>query len=98
MFELIPQCPSGDTWSDPDLNQPTKWLELTMSALADVEKKFSIDLDRIYLAGQSMRGLGVWSALQTHPGRWAAGGILSAYDNFTIVEAFASTPLWGVEG
>ncbi|HEV2103941.1 MAG TPA: hypothetical protein VGR58_14280, partial [Candidatus Acidoferrum sp.] len=23
MFVLLPQCPSGDNWSDPDLNQPT---------------------------------------------------------------------------
>jgi len=53
MFVLLPQCPSGDNWSDPDLNQPTKWLELTIGALADVEKEFSIDPDRVYLAGQS---------------------------------------------
>src|SRR5258708_2618634 len=98
MFELIPQCPSGDNWSDPDLNQPTKWLELTMSALADVEKEFSIDPDRIYLAGQSMGGLGVWSALQAYPGRWAAAVILSAYDNFTNLKALASTPLWVFQG
>jgi predicted peptidase len=51
MFVLLPQCPAGDNWSDPDLNQPTKWLELTMSALAEVEKEFSIDPDRIYLTG-----------------------------------------------
>ena len=94
MFELVPQCPSGDNWSDPDLNQPTKWFELTMSALAEVEKEFSIDPDRIYLAGQSMGGLGVWSALQAYPGKWAAAVILSAYDNFTNVKALASTPLW----
>jgi len=98
MFELVPQCPSGDNWSDPDLNQPTKWLELTMSALAEVEKEFSIDPDRIYLAGQSMGGLGVWSALQAYPGRWAGAVILSAYDNFTNVHALAQTPLWVFQG
>jgi predicted peptidase len=98
MFELVPQCPSGDNWSDPDLNQPTKWLELAMSALAEVEKEFSIDPDRIYLAGQSMGGLGVWSALQAYPGKWAAAVILSAYDNFTDVKALASTPLWVFQG
>ena len=98
MFVLLPQCPSGDNWSDPDLNQPTKWLELTMSTLADVEKEFSIDPDRIYLSGQSMGGLGVWSALQAYPGKWAAAVILSAYDNFTNVSALASTPLWVFQG
>ncbi|HET7108244.1 MAG TPA: alpha/beta hydrolase-fold protein [Candidatus Acidoferrum sp.] len=98
MFVLLPQCPSGDNWSDPDLNQPTKWLELTVSALADVEKEFSIDLDRIYLAGQSMGGLGVWSALQAYPGKWAAAMIMSAYDNFTDIPALAETPLWVFQG
>ncbi len=98
MFVLLPQCPSGDNWSDPDLNQPTKWLELTMSALADVQKEFSIDPDRIYLAGQSMGGLGAWSALQAYPGKWAAGVILSAYDNFTNVHALTQTPLWVFQG
>jgi predicted peptidase len=98
MFVLLPQCPSGDNWSDPDLNQPTKWLEMTMSGVADVEKEFSIDPDRIYLAGQSMGGLGVWSALQAYPGQWAAAVILSAYDNFTNVKALASTPLWVFQG
>jgi predicted peptidase len=98
MFVLLPQCPSGDNWSDPDLNQPTKWLELTMSALADVQKEFSIDPDRIYLAGQSMGGLGVWSALQAYPGKWAAAMILSAYDNFTNIPALAHTPLWVFQG
>jgi len=98
MFVLLPQCPSGENWSDPDLNQPTKWLELTMSAMADVEKEFSIDPDRVYLAGQSMGGLGVWSTLQAYPGKWAAAVILSAYDNFTDVKAVASTPLWVFQG
>jgi predicted peptidase len=98
MFILLPQCPSGDNWSDPELNQPTKWLALAISALADVQKEFSIDTDRLYLAGQSMGGLGVWSTLQAYPGKWAAAVILSAYDNFTDVKALAQTPLWVFQG
>lgn len=98
MFLLAPQCPSGENWSDPELNQPTKWLEMTMSALADVEKEFSIDTDRVYLAGQSMGGLGAWSTLQAYPGKWAAAIILCAYDNFTNVKALAQTPLWVFQG
>jgi len=70
-----------------------------MSALADVEKEFSIDLDRIYLAGQSMGWAWVCGRrLQAYPGRWAAAIILSAYDNFTNVKALASTPLWVFQG
>jgi predicted peptidase len=98
MFILLPQCPSNDNWSDPDLNQPSKWLEMTMSALADVQKEFSIDASRIYLAGQSMGGLGVWSTLQAYPGKWAAAVILCAYDNFTDIAAIAHTPIWVFQG
>ena len=98
MFVLLPQCPSGENWSDPDLNQPTKWLELTMAALAEVRKKFSIDPDRLYLAGQSMGGLGAWSTLQVYPSMWAAAVILSAYDNFTDIKVLAQTPIWVFQG
>jgi predicted peptidase len=98
MFVLLPQCPSGDNWSDPELNQPTKWLELTMRALASVQKEYSIDADRLYLAGQSMGGLGAWSTLQAYPGKWAAALILSAYDNFTDIKALAQTPIWVFQG
>jgi predicted peptidase len=98
MFVLLPQCPSGDNWSDPDINQPTKWLELTMAALADVRKEFSIDPDRLYLAGQSMGGLGVWSTLQAYPGMWAAAVVLCAYDNFTDVSVLARMPIWVFQG
>ncbi len=98
MFILLPQCPSGQNWSDPDINQPTQWLELTMGALAQVRKEFSIDPDRLYLAGQSMGGLGAWSTLQAYPKIWAAAVILSAYDNFTDIQAVAQTPIWLFQG
>ncbi len=98
MFILLPQCPSGQNWSDPDINQPTQWLEMTMGALAQVRKEFSIDPDRLLLAGQSMGGLGVWSTLQAYPKIWAAAVILSAYDNFTDIQAVAQTPIWVFQG
>ena len=98
MFILLPQCSSGDNWSDPDLNQPSNPLVLTMNALAEVQMEFSIDPDRLYLAGQSMGGLGVWSTLQAYPGKWAAALILSAYDNFTDIKALTQTPLWVFQG
>lgn len=98
MFVLAPQCPSGQTWADPEFNLPSKWLILAMGMLAKVEKQFSIDTDRIYLAGQSMGGLGVWSLLQTHQGQWAAAIVMSAYDTFTDVPAIVAVPLWVFQG
>jgi len=98
MFVLVPQCPSGQIWADPEFNEPSKWLRLTMDALAKVEKQFSIDPDRVYLAGQSMGGLGVWSLLQQYPGTWAGAIVMSAYDTFTDVPAIVQVPLWVFQG
>jgi predicted peptidase len=98
VFVLAPQCPSGESWSEPEFNQPSKWLLLAMDALAKVEKDFSIDPDRVYIAGQSMGGLGVWSLLQNYRGTWAGAIVMSAYDTFSDVPAVAEVPLWVFQG
>jgi predicted peptidase len=97
-FVLAPQCPVGENWADPDLNQPTRALEMSLQILAVVEKQFAIDPDRIYLLGQSMGGLGVWSLLQTHGEKWAGAVVLAAYDNFTAPMAISRVPLWVFQG
>jgi len=97
-FVLAPQCPLGQTWSEPELNRPSETLLLVMDALYKTGREFSIDPDRIYLAGQSMGGVGVWSLIQTYPNQWAAALILSAYDNFTNVLGISMVPLWLFQG
>src|ERR1700687_2036352 len=77
-FVLAPQCPIGENWSDPDLNEPSKALELSLQILTGIQKEFSIDPDRVYVVGQSMGGLGVYSLLQLYPEKWAAAIILTA--------------------
>jgi predicted peptidase len=98
VFVFAPQCPSGENWSEPEFNQPSKWLALTREALAKVEKDFSIDPDRVYLAGQSMGGLGVWSLLQNYRGQWAGAIVMSAYDTFSDIPAIAEVALWVFQG
>jgi predicted peptidase len=98
MFVLAPQCPTGQDWAEPEFNQPSKWLTLAMDALAKVQKDFSIDPDRVYVAGQSMGGLAVWSLLQNYRGKWAAAIIMSAYDTFSDIPAIGEVPLWVFQG
>ena len=97
-FVLVPQCPSGENWSEPELNRPSPALLLTMDALLKTQREFSIDPDRIYIVGQSMGGLGVYSLVQNYPNQWAAGIVISAFDNFTNVLALSSVPLWVFQG
>jgi predicted peptidase len=93
-FVFAPQCPPRKNWAEPEFNQPSKWLSLMMEALAKVEKEFSIDPDRVYIVGQSMGGIGVWSLLQNYPGKWAGAIVISAYDTFSDIPAITAVPLW----
>jgi predicted peptidase len=97
-FVLAPQCPEDHFWSEPEMNEISPQLQMALDILASVQMEFSIDLDRIYLAGQSMGGLGVWSLLQAQPDRWAAALVLCAFDNFTNVKGIARVPVWVFQG
>jgi predicted peptidase len=97
-FVFAPQCPVGQYWSEPEFNQPSRWLMLAMEALGKIEKQYSIDPDRVYLVGQSMGGLGVYSLLQNYTGQWAAAIVISAYDTFSDIPAIAKVPLWVFQG
>ena len=93
-FVLAPQCPQNENWSNPELNEVAGPLQSAMEIFALVQKDYSLDPDRIYLAGQSMGGLGVWALLQTYPELWAGAIVVSSYDNFTNVRAITRVPLW----
>jgi predicted esterase len=68
---VMPQCPLGSFWTDPD--------EMTqaMEALDLETAEFHGDPDRTYLAGLSMGGYGSWELVREHPHRWAAVTIAS---------------------
>jgi predicted peptidase len=97
-FVLAPQCPMPEDWAEPEFNQPSKALLLAIEILTGVQKEFSIDPDRVYLVGQAMGGLGVWSLLQNYPEKWAGAVIVAAYDNFTNTMAISRVPLWVFQG
>lgn len=62
-FILVsPQCPSGRVWSD----------EVLLGLLDDIERRYRVDLGRVYLTGLSMGGYGTWSLGMKYPERFAA--------------------------
>jgi predicted peptidase len=69
-----------------------------MDALLKTQREFSIDPALVYVVGQSMGGLGVYSLVQNYPDKWAAAIVLSAFDNLTNVLALSSVPLWVFQG
>jgi predicted peptidase len=61
-FVLVaPQCP-GEEWS----------AEVVLGVLDQVEARYAVDTNRVYLTGLSMGGYGVWDLATSHAERFAA--------------------------
>jgi predicted peptidase len=62
-FILVsPQCPNGTSWSD----------EALLALLDEIQEKYRVDENRVYLTGLSMGGYGTWSLGLKYPDRFAA--------------------------
>lgn len=84
-FFLAPQAPTdeGDSrwvnwdWSKGsyDINAipESTSMKVAMTMLDALTAQFSVDLDRVYVVGESMGGFGTWDALSRHPERFAGG-------------------------
>ncbi len=96
---LLPQCRPGSYWSDPLMD------EMVMRALEEASADIGADASRLYLAGVSMGGYGVWHLASHHAGRFAAlvsvcgGSPLRAGERFRpIAEKVGRTPAWLFHG
>ena len=62
---VVPQCRQETFWAGPMMNQ-------AVAALDQTVKEFGGDENRLYVAGYSMGGFGVWQMAITHPNKFAA--------------------------
>lgn len=93
-FVLAPQVSETKAWARPHAQAPPVSLRLAFEILDSVEKEYSIDPGRIFVAGQSMGGEGVWAALASAPGRFAAAIALCGYGFDDMIPRAAKTPVW----
>lgn len=105
-FVLVPQCPKNKRWVEVDWSakshiQPigmSKPMQLTLSLLKQIEKKFKIDEKRIYLTGLSMGGFGSWDLIARLPDKFAAVvPVCGGGDEQTAVK-FRKIPVWAFHG
>jgi predicted peptidase len=59
---VSPQCPEGQVWSK----------ETLLALLDEMEAKYAVDRQRVYLTGLSMGGYGTWDLGFSYPERFAA--------------------------
>jgi predicted peptidase len=62
---VFPQCRENTFWAGPMMEQ-------SLAALDQTVKEFGGNEDRLFIAGYSMGGFGVWQSAITHPDKFAA--------------------------
>lgn len=71
-YVVAPQCAENQMWATLDRAEPTGQLLLALDLIGDLRKRFRLDKRRIYLAGQSLGGFGVWGLITARPRAFAA--------------------------
>ena len=75
---VLPQCADGGFWSSGEMSS------YSLAALDASVNEFNADPRRVYLAGFSLGGYGVWQIAAAHPGKFAAlmpvaGGVVGQH-------------------
>jgi predicted peptidase len=95
-FVLAPQ--SLGTWDSIADTETSEELNLVMEILAVVRKDYAIDSNRLYVAGQSNGGIGVFGLITKKPGLFAAAIPLCGAGNANIASRGAKTAIWAFHG
>jgi predicted peptidase len=75
------------------------WRAETLNALLDdLEAKYKVDKDRVYLTGLSMGGFGTWALAAAHPQRFAAIMPICGGGNPTDAGKLKDLPIWVFHG
>jgi predicted peptidase len=91
-FILAPQCPADTHWAAFIRHGTVDAL------LADLPKKYSIDVKRVYVIGQSDGGWGVWQLLALNPKRYAAAIPICGWGDPADAAKMAKVPIWVFHG
>ncbi|NLX37452.1 MAG: phospholipase [Chloroflexi bacterium] len=89
---VSPQCPPNGWWST--------MTEELLVLLDDVESRYRVDRESVYVTGLSMGGFGTWALAIAHPERFAAiAPICGGYHGPAwFVNALREVPVWAFHG
>ena len=85
---IAPQCPAGEWWSTFELS----------ALLDEVQTKYRVDADRIYVTGMSMGGYGTWALATQFPDRFAAIVPICGGGDPAQLDRLAGLPIWAFHG
>lgn len=85
---VSPQCPSNSWWQPFQLN----------ALLDEIQSKYKVDPDRVYLTGLSMGGYGTWELATQSPQRFAAIAPICGGGNPVLARRIKDLPIWVFHG
>ncbi|NGZ74557.1 GNAT family N-acetyltransferase [Saccharibacillus alkalitolerans] len=85
-----PQCPIGVFWNTQE--------DEVLAILDEVEERWNIDPERVYLTGYSMGAYGVWHLAVHHPKRFAAIAPVSGGGDPAYAKELRTMPAWIFHG
>jgi predicted peptidase len=109
-FVLVPQVPDGDKWVSRSVGPPFRnyrqeerpqspAAQLVLAGIDELEAKYAIDPDRIYLTGGSAGGAGTWDLITRNgTGRFAAAVPITGANDPSRAAVIARLPIWTFHG
>jgi len=89
---VSPQCPTDDRWASAKG-------AFTLEALLDeIEERYRVDPDRIYVTGLSMGGAGTWMLAAELPHRFAAAAPICGRGSASWARVLTHLPIWVFHG
>lgn len=85
---IMPQCLPGHWWVADDIDE----------FIRNVQNRYSIDGDRVYLVGYSMGATGAWSTVAKYPNRFAALIAIAGGGGTASGKELATVPSWAFHG
>jgi predicted peptidase len=81
---VSPQCPEKQQWNAKRL----------LALLDNLESRYSIDRNRVYVTGLSMGGFGTWSLIAAEPDRFAAAVPVCGHSHPNGAQPASRVPTW----
>jgi len=97
-FVVAPQCPNNELWATLDTAKPTEQMRLVLGLLQNLQRVFSLDAQRLYVAGQSMGGFGTWSVISQRPDTFAAAIPVCGGGDESEAPKFIKMSIWAFHG
>ena len=105
-FVLAIQCPEGQQWVNVNWSSPTHTLTsepsepmaVVLKTIADVDRMYAIDRERIYAMGLSMGGYATWDIVTRYPNLFAAAVPICGGGDVNKAERIYNVPLWIFHG